>query len=418
MTSQSGPGPDGEPPDGMAVEEPAGQERPGPVSRLVRNKRFVRLVAVVITAALLYYAFVIVLPQQVDWSTVWASLTALTAVQIVLLGLSGIVVMVLLGWAAKASLPGLRLYQGFESSATGQMTAFVVPPPGDYIIRFSMYRTYGFTDEQSAVSVLLAMVLRYLVTFLMPVIGLATMLVVGAGTSELAQWFVWYTVAFFAVTFLLYRVVRSDVTARGVGRLLSAIVRWVMRLFRRTLTRDIEQIVVDFGVKTRGTAEANRNSLLISNVAWGLGNALVLGLALRFSGLHAADLSAAQVMLANGIVMVVNVLPVPGINALIVPRMSEILGLTTEEQQSQLTAALTLYRVTTWILPMMVGCAMFFVWRNRVRRDTVTTVNEDQADGEDGPNAARAVKDRPNEDRANKGQAHDDQAHDDQADQR
>ena len=122
-------------------------------------------------------------------------------------------------------------------------------------------------------------------------------------------------------------------------------------------------------------------------------------------------------MLANGIVMVVNVLPVPGINALIVPRMSEILGLTTEEQQSQLTAALTLYRVTTWILPMMVGCAMFFVWRHRVRRDTVTTVNEDQADGRTGPNAARAVRTGRGV-LANEDQANDDQAHDDQADQR
>lgn len=96
----------------------------------MRNKRFVKLVGAIILFALLYYALFVVLPQSIDWDEVWAALTALTAREVVALALSGVLVMVLLGWAAKASLPGLRLYQGFESSATSQMTAFVIPPPG------------------------------------------------------------------------------------------------------------------------------------------------------------------------------------------------------------------------------------------------------------------------------------------------
>ena len=123
----------------------------------MRNKRFVKLVAVLITLALVYYAFFVVLPSEISWAEVsvgargpdrgrrsrpWSC--------------PALVLMVLLGWAAKASLPGLSLYQGFESSATSQMTAFVVPPPGDYLIRFAMYRTYGFSDEQSGTSVLVS----------------------------------------------------------------------------------------------------------------------------------------------------------------------------------------------------------------------------------------------------------------------
>ncbi|MDH3958228.1 MAG: hypothetical protein OEU98_02005, partial [Actinomycetota bacterium] len=112
-----------------------------------------------------------------------------------------------------------------------------------------------------------------------------------------------------------------------------------------------------------------------------LSNALVLGLALRFSGLDTSAVSAAGILLATSLIMVVNVLPIPGINAIIVPQLSSILGLTTETEQSELTAALALYRATTWILPMMIGAVMFFVWRYRVRGDTVTTVNEDADDG-------------------------------------
>ena len=227
----------------------------GPISRIVRNKRFVKLVGAIILLALLYYAFFVVLPSQIDWDEVWAAITALTWEQLVVLGLAGVLVMVLLGWAAKASLPGLRLYQGFESSATGQMTAFVIPPPGDYVIRFSMYRTYGFTDEQSATSVLIAMVLRYLAIFFMPIVGLAAILLAGQGTTDSLWWFLGYTAAFFAVAYLIRRIIISDVTAHAVGRWTNSLVTWTMKRFHRTPSKDIEQIVIDFGQKTRGTAE-------------------------------------------------------------------------------------------------------------------------------------------------------------------
>ena len=142
-----------------------------------------KLVAVLITLALVYYAFFIVLPSEISWAEVESALKALTAAEIAALVVSGLILMVVLGWAAKASLPGLTLFQGFESSATSQMTAFVVPPPGDYVIRFAMYRTYGFSDEQSGASVLVSMVLRYVAIFFMPIIGLLAVIVAGTATS-------------------------------------------------------------------------------------------------------------------------------------------------------------------------------------------------------------------------------------------
>jgi uncharacterized membrane protein YbhN (UPF0104 family) len=254
------------------------------------------------------------------------------------------------------------------------MTAFAIPPPGDYVIRFSMYRTYGFTDAQSATSVLIAMILRYVATFFMPIIGLVAVLLAGQETTDGVWWFLGYTTAFVVIVYLMRRVIISDTTARTVGRWSHSVVTWVMGLVHRSPSADIEQVVVDFGDKTRGTARSNRVPLLLSNLAWGLSNALVLGLCMRFSGLTGSEVSAAEVLLANGIVMVLNVLPIPGLNSLIVPQLSSILGLTTVDQQSQLTAALTLYRVDTWILPMIIGAVMFFIWRFRVRKDTVTTV--------------------------------------------
>ncbi len=353
------------------------EQRRGPVSRLVRNKQFVKLVAVLITLALVYYAFFIVLPSEISWSEVQAALKALTMAEVVALAVSGVILMVILGWAAKASLPGLTLYQGFESSATSQMTAFVVPPPGDYVIRFAMYRTYGFSDEQSGASVLISMVLRYVAIFVMPIVGLLAVIVAGTATSAQVWWFLGLTFAFVLVCWLMLRVVHSDAVAHTIGRRMDSTVARVMRLFHRTPAGDIERSVVSFGQRTRATVNSHGPSLLASNLVWAVGNAVILLLAMRFSGLDSATVPLATALLACGYLMVVNILPIPGKSALAAPTLFTIMTLTSDAEQSAMTAAILLYRVVTWLLPMPVGAAMFFIWRYRVRRDTVTTVPED-----------------------------------------
>jgi uncharacterized membrane protein YbhN (UPF0104 family) len=371
-------------PSGGTHDAASASER-GRLARIVRNKRFVKLVAAIIMVALLYYAFFVVLPQEINWDDVASAVSALSAQQLVALGVSGLIVMCFLGWASKASLPGLTLYQGFESSGTSQMTAFVVPPPGDYVIRFSMYRTYGFTDQQSGISVLIAMVLRYVAIFAMPVIGFAAALLAGVAPSDGLLWFLGLSVGLVLVVVLLRRVVRSDAAAHAVGRWISGVVTRVMRWFHRTPAKDLEASVVEFGRSTRGTVDQNRRSLVASNLGWGLSNILVLGLAIRFSGLDAATVPFAAICLATGVMMVVNILPIPGKSALIAPTMFTLLSLTTTADQSALTAALLLYRVVTWIEPMLIGCILFFLWRYRVRKDTVTTVNRDADEDEPEP---------------------------------
>jgi uncharacterized membrane protein YbhN (UPF0104 family) len=380
----SGAAPGASSPEGGQV---AVDQQRGPVSRLVRNRRFVKLVAVLLTLALVYYAFFVVLPSEISWAQVQAALQALTAPEIAALVVAGLILMVVLGWAAKASLPGLTLYQGFESSATSQMTAFVVPPPGDYVIRFAMYRTYGFSDEQSGASVLISMVLRYVAIFFMPIVGLLAVIVAGTATSAQVWWFVGLTVAFVVVCWLMLRVIHSDAVAHSIGRRLNSAVAWVMGLFHRTPAGDIERSVVSFGQRTRATVTSHGPSLTASNLAWALGNAVVLLMAMRFSGLGSSTVPLATALLACGYLMVVNILPIPGKSALAAPTLFTIMSLTSDADQSAMTAAILLYRVVTWLLPMPVGAAMFFVWRYRVRRDTVTTVPEDPDAITAGPGA-------------------------------
>jgi uncharacterized membrane protein YbhN (UPF0104 family) len=126
--------------------------------------------------------------------------------------------------------------------------------------------------------------------------------------------------------------------------------------------------VVDFGRRTRVTIDRNGRSLVISNIAWGLSNGLVMGLAMRFSGLGPDTVSLAAIVLAAGLVMAINMLPIPGKDAMAITWISTILGITSTVDVSDLGTAMLLYRLVTWILPMPVGGIMFLLWRARVRR--------------------------------------------------
>jgi uncharacterized membrane protein YbhN (UPF0104 family) len=373
------------PPDGPvgAGQSGAGEpRRRGRAARILRNRRLLKAVGVLLVLALLYYAFFVVLPSEIDWAELWADLKALSVGQIVALLLAGLLAIVALGWTSKASLPGLTLYQGTESSATSQLTAFAFPPPADMAIRFAMYRTYGFTDEQSAVAVLIAMVARYAMVAFMPLLGLALVLVTGQGTRSGLFWFLGIGIAFVVVMWLIIKVARSEESAHKLGRFLER-ASGVMRRFHRTPPEDLENSVVKFGARTRSTMDGNGRVLVLANVAWGLSNALVMLLVMRFSGLTGSSVSASAVVLTTGLVMAINMLPIPGKDALAVGWVAGILSLTSSSATNDLGTALLLYRVVTWILPMPVGLVAFLLWRRRVRLDTVNT---EAPEGAEPPN--------------------------------
>lgn len=368
------------PPDALAPDEPR-RSRP---ARILFNKRVVKIVGIIIVVGLIYYSLFVVLPSEVDWSVVWADLQALTGGQILALFLAGMLVIVALGWTSKASLPRLTLYQGTESSATSQLTAFVFPPPGDMLVRFAMYRTYGFTDEESAAAVLVAMVARYATVVFMPLLGLVVVLITGQGSWTEFWWLLGLGVTFVTVMWLIVRVAMSEKAAHATGRWLQRVVTRVIHWVHRTPPDDLELSVVSFGARIGGTITTNGRSLIASNIVWGMSNVLMMALALRFSGLTESMLSPASMVLATGMTMALNVLPIPGKDALATSALTSILHLTTTAETNAFGAGLLLYRLCTWILPMPVGALAYFAWRWRVRRDKVATVT-DSAETQSAP---------------------------------
>lgn len=355
-------------PDATPADRDAPTQGELPQTPLMK-RRIVRAVGLVLILGIIYYSLFVVLPSQIDTAEVRAALQALTVGDVLALLGAGLLVMIALGWGSKASLPGLSLYRGTESSATSQVTAFVVPPPGDMVVRFAMYRTYNFTDEQSAVAVLIAMIARYAAVFFMPIVGLGVVLVSPQRSWTYLLWFVGLGALFAAALVLLLKVIRSDSVAHKVGAWLQRVASAVIRFFRRTPPIDLEDSVVEFGARMRGTLDTNMRQIVAANLGWGFANVLVMFLALRFSGLNEGTLSASEIVLVTGSAMALNSIPVPGGFAITESVLLAIVALPTSEDTAAFTAGLFLYRIFTWLLPMPVGGLFFLAWRWRIRRE-------------------------------------------------
>jgi uncharacterized membrane protein YbhN (UPF0104 family) len=358
----------------MSTMRPRSEPSPGELPETpALKRRAVRIIGLLVIVAIIWYSLFVELPSHIDTAEVRSTLQALSAWDLIALVAAGLLVMLCLGWGSKASLPGLSLYRGTESSAVSQVTAFVVPPPGDMVVRFAMYRTYNFTDEQSAVAVLIALIARYAAVFFMPILGLALVLISGNGSWTDVWWLCGLSAVFVAAMVLLLRVIRSDGVAHTLGRWLQRVATRVIRLARRTPPTDLEDSVLEFSQRMRGTIDTNLRQLVAANVSWGLANCLVMLLALRMSGLGSDELSVSEVVLVTGAAMALNSVPIPGGFGLTEAGLLAIVSLSGAEATAAFTAALFLYRIATWLMPMPVGSVFFLAWRWRIRRETAAS---------------------------------------------
>jgi uncharacterized protein (TIRG00374 family) len=326
----------------------------------------------VITLGLLYWVFVVKLPSQISYADVWAAVQALSPVDLMVLTLAGLVVIVAVGWTSSAVLPGLPLRQGTQSSVVGQLTSVALPPPGDLIIRFGMYRTYGFTNDRSAVAVVLAGIARYFTVVAIPLIGLVAVLVTGDGSWSEFWWLVGGSAIFGIAFFLMGKILRNETFAHAFGRFLERLVSWIWRLVKRTAPDNLEQRVVDFSHQTRDVAVGHFRNVAISNIAWGLSCWIVFLLSARFAGLTAHDMSATQALLITGVMLLLNAFPItPGGVGVTETIMLTLIDFPNDTVKAAFTAAMFLYRVITWLLPFPIGAGAFFVWRWQVKTNRI-----------------------------------------------
>lgn len=327
-----------------------------------------QVLGLLIPAVLLYWIFAVKIPSEVSYQEIWATITALSFSENIILLFGGLITIVTYGWTSATVLPGLPLKEGTQSAVSGQLTSVVLPAPVDLAIRFGMYKSYGFSVDKSTVAVTVAGIARYFTVFALPVIGLGLLLITGQGTDNYLFWFIVVGALILFALWLMKLILSSKKTAKKVGHILQKLVDWMFKVVRRKNKFDIEGISVDFGQRTGSVAIDYFKSIALSNLVWGVSCYLVLLLAIRFVGIDSSIFSAAYVFLITGMMLLFNAFPItPGGIGVTETLLVSIIPFPNTEVQTAFMSALFLYRIYTWLLPMPIGAVAYASWQKKYK---------------------------------------------------
>lgn len=316
------------------------------------------IVAIVLVCGWLATTFL----GAIDWSSVRAALTRLTAWQVLVLLLVLLVRQTLNALPLALFIRGLSATRALLNDLVASLTAVVAPPPGDLVARVAMFRAWGIDPVRGLAGATMNMVVFYVNRFAAPLIGLPVLAVLGSGASGVAGALVSITIAV-VLTVVVSLAVRREQYAARLGRSAANIVRRVRssvdpEAWVRSSTGFQQHIVADY-------RRAFPRSLLALS-AMVLADACILLLAIRFVGVPAEAVPAYEVIGIFFLAYPLTLPPMMGLGIYDVVLLGAFMEVGGDALEPELVAALTVWRAVTILGPVALGGVVALVWRRRL----------------------------------------------------
>lgn len=337
-------------------EEPAAGRRPS------RRQLVVRLLLAVVVIAVVYLWL---LPKLVDVSQVWATLRAMTWLELATLLVAAVWNLVSYMLPQLAALPGLSLGQAALESHTSTAVGNLLPA-GQAVglgVTYRFYTSYGFGGGPITLSLLVQGVWNNFVKLGMPVVALGLLVASGDGAGGLA------TAAVVGLVVLVLAVagfafgLSGERRAARLGRALASVAEAVRRVVRRPGRPDWERGAVAFRAEAITLLRGRWHWLTASTLVSHLSLFLVLLLALRHVGVSESEVSWVEALAAFALVRLLSAFPLtPGGLGVVELGLSAALVLAGGEE-APVVAAVLVFRVLTFLLPIPIGALTWWLWR-------------------------------------------------------
>lgn len=338
------------------------------LSEPATGSRAARWIQFSLSLAALAALFGWALPRYIDYAEVWAAVDRLSADEVTVLLLLGLVWTVVNSIAFTSVIPGLGFTAGYRAFLASNTVAAFAPSPVDLAVRYAVYAGYGLERRVVASGVMLSGVLTAAVKLLAAVVALAVLGVRdAAGGATVAG----AAVVVAAVALVGLRVLRSDTITAGAGRLVERTYNSVIaRRFARRPLDGLDDVALDFRTLLLSTlADRWRIALpaaLLSEVVL----YVALLLAVRFVDIPQSAVPWQGLLIAFSLGLAATLLPIlrSGLGA------SELIYVVVLSGQSSaladnIAAAAFTQRVFTWLLPVVIGCVVLLdVVRRHVSR--------------------------------------------------
>ena len=325
-----------------------------------------------LAVAVVAVVYLALLPRLVDVGEVWATLRAMTWLELV----------TLLGAAAwnlvsyllpqLVALPGLTPRQAAIESHTSTAVGNLLPA-GQAVglgVTYRFYSSYGFAPSQIALSLLIQGVWNNFVKLGMPIVAFGLLVLTGHAAGGLAPVAVVGVAVFVSALATFALMLSSERRAVRIGAALAAAASLPRRLAGRQGRPSWAAGAVRFRVDVIALLRRRWHWLTLATLVSHLSLFLVLLLALRHVGVAASQVSWIQVLAAFALVRLLSAFPItPGGLGVVELGLAAVLVVAGGDKED-VVAAVLVFRALTFLLPMPIGALTYWLWRRAEGRET------------------------------------------------
>ena len=333
--------------------------KPGsPVKRVLQS---------VVSVAIVIGIFVGVMPQFADYSDVWETIRSLTWLESVSLGVVAFWNLATYWFVLVAALPGLRLREASVVNQASTAVSNTLPGGGaiGVAVTLAMLTSWGFRLAAITRSAVVTGIWNNFVKLGMPIIALGLLAIERDVSSAWLSASAIGLIALVAAIAALAMTLRSERLARTVGNGLARLVSAIRSVLRKPPISNWDQRAAAFRADTIGLLQHRWLQLTLATLVSHLSLYAVLLITLRHVGVSQDELSWIQVLAAFAFVRLISALPItPGGVGVVELGYAAALTIGLDEPtKAQVVAAILVFRVITYALPVPLGAASYIIWR-------------------------------------------------------
>jgi putative heme transporter len=347
-----------------------------------RNPRVRRALQLAVSVVLVGGIFWFVLGQFSDLSSVWDAMQTLTWREIAVLALLTAWNLVTYWIVVMLATPGLRMPQAAVLTQTTTAVSNALPAGGAIGVglTYSMLSSWGFSKSRSTLSVLVTGIWNNFVKLGTPVVALAVLAFQGESGAGSIVAALAGLAGLVAAVVIFALILRDEAFARRVGLVSQRIATRLRSLFGKGPATGWDLAVVKFRSRVLGLVRHRWVGLTMATIVSHLSLFAVLLASLRTMGVSEEEVGWAQVLAVFAFARLVTAIPLtPG--GVGVVELALIAGLTAAGgDRAPVVAAVLLFRVLTYVLPIILGGLCYLYWRaNHSWRDSAPPMPESLA---------------------------------------
>lgn len=204
------------------------------------------LIAVGVAIGIAVFIFGFVLPQVIDYKTVFEVLKNLEPQDYLIVIAAGLFLYIPEGALYASLMPGMGLRRGMSAWVASTAVSTTIPG-ADLVVRYGMYRSWGFGVERTMLGIVLSGLFDNIVKFSLPSIAVVAFLLLGVG--DLGD-FVWIAIIALAVLIVMAVVVvgmlRSESFTQWLAGKAEAVTNWAWEKSNETRSTVSPRRLSDF----------------------------------------------------------------------------------------------------------------------------------------------------------------------------